>query len=253
MAPAKKLGSPVELPDCRRTVLPKKLLPSVSFHDDPARPEFVKHGSPYDQVDRVFFGLNPPWNNVHAIEFKDGFPVGFLIHQKVESKNIPLDRIRQVSHKNVLSLEEVYFLKGNIYFLYNQWGITLNEIGQLSPVFNLSEVEVAVICKAILQGLIYIHEDLDTCYGDLTLSNVLITDQGDVKIAGIGNSLLQKPNPLGKARDVQAVCRMAQNLLTPEKDVNVRGTTGLLAQDFAGAPPTATAKGLLQDRERAKA
>jgi hypothetical protein len=66
--------------------------------------------------------------------------------------------------------------------------------------------------------------------------------------AGIGNSIIQKPDPLGKAKDIQAVCHIARKLLRVEKTVDVRGTTGLLAQDFAGAPPTTTAKDLLQVR-----
>jgi hypothetical protein len=149
MAPPRKLGSPIELPVRRSTVIPGTLFPSVSFRKDHGRGEFVKYGSPYDQEDRLFFGLNPPWNNVHAIEFKEGRPVSFVTHQKVETKNISLDRIRQISHVNVLGFKEVFILKDNIYFLRDQWGLTLNEILQLSPVFNLSEVEVAVICRAV--------------------------------------------------------------------------------------------------------
>ncbi|KAE8334763.1 hypothetical protein BDV24DRAFT_156592 [Aspergillus arachidicola] len=246
MAPPKKLGSPIELPVRRSTVIPVTLFPSVSFRKDHGRGEFVKHGSPYNQEDRLFFGLNPPWNNVHAIEFKEGRPVSFVTHQKVETKNISLDRIRQISHANVLGFKEVFVLKDIIYFLRDQWGLTLNEILQLSPVFNLSEVEVAVICRAILQGLRYIHEQVDICYGNLTCSDILINEQGEVRIAGIGNSILQKPDPLGKAKDIQAVCHIARKLLRVEEAVDVRGTTGLLAQDFAGAPPATTAKGLLQ-------
>jgi hypothetical protein len=55
----------------------------------------------------------------------------------------------------VLGFKEVFILKDNIYFLQDQWGLTLNEILQLSPVFMLSEVEVAVICKAV--GLQLVH------------------------------------------------------------------------------------------------
>ncbi|KAB8069929.1 hypothetical protein BDV29DRAFT_198329 [Aspergillus leporis] len=205
MAPPKKLGSSIELPVCRSTVIPGMLFPSVSFRKDHGRGEFVKYGSPYNQEGRLFFGLNPPWNNIHAIEFKEGRPVSF-----------------------------------------DQWGLILNKILQLSPVFNLSEVEVAVICRVILQGLRYIHEQVDICYGNLTCSDILINEQGEVRIAGIGNSILQKPDSLGKAKNIQVVCHIARKLLRVKEAVDVRGTTWLLAQDFAGAPPAPTAKGLLQ-------
>ncbi|KAF5861165.1 hypothetical protein ETB97_000539 [Aspergillus alliaceus] len=211
-----------------------------------APPELGSNRAACPQEGQLFFGLNPPWNSVHAIEFKEGRPVGFVTHRKVETKSLPLDRIRDISHANVLGFKEVFILKDNIYFLQDQWGLTLNEILQLSPVFMLSEVEVAVICKAVLHALVYIHEEMDICYGNLTCSDILINEQGEVQVAGIGNSILRKPNPLGKSRDIQAVCHIARKLLRVEEAVDVRGTTGLLAEDFAGAPPTATAKALLQ-------
>ena len=34
-----------------------------------------------------------------------------------------------------------------------------------------------------LEGLRYLHKDLDICYGGLTGKNVLITKEGDVKIS----------------------------------------------------------------------
>jgi hypothetical protein len=114
----------------------------------------------------------------------------------------------------------------------------------------------------VLHALVYIHEEMDICYGNLTCSDILINEQGEVQVgmyppvptydlrltltAGIGSSLLQKPNPLGKTRDIQALCHIARKLLRVEEIIDVRGTTRLLAEDFAGAPPTATAKTLLQ-------
>ena len=51
-----------------------------------------------------------------------------------------------------------------------------------------------------------------------------------------------------KAKDVQAVRNTARRLLRFEELTRVRGTIGLLAEDFAGALPTATADDLLQVR-----
>ena len=259
-------------------------LPSTPVHKDTGKSEFIKHGSPYDQCDRLFVGLSRSWRGVDAIEFKDGSPVGYISHCNTEEKEIPVYHLSQVSHPSLLIAREIFVTRGNVYFCYGHWGITLNEVEQLWPVYQLSEVEVALICKVVssklttkckvleltflktLEGLRYLHKDLDISYGGLTGENVLITEGGDVRIgkiqfstmqgladlvaAGIGESLLKKPKSSihSKAKDIQAVCNAARRLLRLERPTRVRGTIGLLADDFAGAPPTATADDLLQVR-----
>lgn len=70
----------------------------------------------------------------------------------------------------------------------------------------------------------------------------------DLVAAGFGESLLKKPKSSihSKAKDIQAVCNAARRLLRLGQPTRVRGTIGLLAEDFAGAPPTTTADDLLQ-------
>lgn len=72
----------------------------------------------------------------------------------------------------------------------------------------------------------------------------------DLVTAGIGESLLKKPKSSihSKAKDIQAVCNAARRLLRLEQPTRVRGTIGLLAEDFAGVPPTTTADDLLEVR-----
>ncbi|OJJ83543.1 uncharacterized protein ASPGLDRAFT_58636 [Aspergillus glaucus CBS 516.65] len=248
MAPAQKLDPPFDLPVRKSSIIPGTIFPSTPVHKDTGKCEFIKHGSPYDQRDRLFVGLSRSWRGIDAIEFKDGSLVGYISHCNTEGKDIPVYHLSQVSHPSLLIAREIFVARGNVYFCYGHWGITLNEIEQLWPVYQLSEVEVALVCKATLEGLRYLHEDLDICYGGLTGENVLITEGGDVRITSIGESLLKKPksNIHSKAKDIQAVCNAAWRLLRLERLVRVRGTIGLLADDLAGAPPTATADDLLQ-------
>ena len=72
----------------------------------------------------------------------------------------------------------------------------------------------------------------------------------DFFAAGIGETLFKKPkgSVFNKAKDVQAVRNTARRLLRFEESTRVRGTIGLLAEDFAGALPTVTADELLQVR-----
>lgn len=60
---------------------------------------------------------------------------------------------------------------------------------------------------------------------------------------------MPKRSVLSKAEDVQAICNIARRLLGLEEPTKVRGTIGLLAEDFAGAPSTATAGDLFQVKD----
>lgn len=60
--------------------------------------------------------------------------------------------------------------------------------------------------------------------------------------------MVRKPISQGKGKDIEAVCNIAHTLLGLGGTVGVRGTMGLLAADFAGAPTNTTAEDLLQVR-----
>lgn len=63
---------------------------------------------------------------------------------------------------------------------------------------------------------------------------------------GIGESMTRKPILQGKSHDIEAVCNIAFTLLGLGDTVGVRGTMGILAENFTGAPSTATVEDLLQ-------
>ncbi|KAL4745866.1 uncharacterized protein BDW70DRAFT_145057 [Aspergillus foveolatus] len=243
MSSPKKLDSPIQLAHRRRTAVFETPLPSIPVEMAVTQRDSIKHGSPYDQLDRLFVGLHPSWNGIDAIEFKDGSPVGFVSHYSPQGKDIPLQRLTQVTHPSFLAYKEIFISQGDVYFLYEQWGVTLEQVWKLSPVFRLGEAEVAIICKKILQGLLYIHKELNIFYGDLKCSDVIITHGGEVKIVGIGSKLFQKPGLLGKNRDVQDVCNIARLLLQQGESC---GPVRFLAEDFIGVPPTSTAEALLE-------
>ena len=62
--------------------------------------------------------------------------------------------------------------------------------------------------------------------------------------------MVREHNPQGKEQDIKSVCDMADMLLGLGDMVGVRGTTGLLAQDFAAAPSTMTVDEMLQVRRQ---
>ena len=54
-----------------------------------------------------------------------------------------------ISHPSLLIAREIFVFKDKVHLCYKHWGITLDEIEQLWPVFQLSKVEVALICKIV--------------------------------------------------------------------------------------------------------
>lgn len=149
MTPAQKLDSLIKLPDHRLTVIPETNFPSAPMLKDTRKHEFIKYGSPYYQPDQLFVGLDQPWRGIDAIEFQDGLPVGYISHCNFEGKEIPISCLPQVSHPNLMIAKEIFVSKDKVHFCYDHWGITLDDIEGLWPVFELSEPEVAIICKAV--------------------------------------------------------------------------------------------------------
>lgn len=109
----------------------------------------VKRGSPYAQTGRSYVGLKSQGVGICAIEMQNGVPVSFISHCTVKEEDHGVKHLRQVTHTNVLGLKEVYLKDGIAFFLYDAWGIKLEEIQRLSHVFRLGEVEVATICKGV--------------------------------------------------------------------------------------------------------
>ncbi|GFG19515.1 hypothetical protein IFM5058_10171 [Aspergillus udagawae] len=208
--------------------------------------DFVKSGSPYDQLNRFFVGLSLTWGPISAIKFSKGSHLAYVYQEWIEERDLQAEDFQETSHLNLVNLKEVFIAKQNVFFLYNSWGISLEEIQQSSLKFCLGEVEIATISKGILQALKYVHKVLGICHGNVTLSTVLINQEGVVKLADVGSSLIREPRRQQKSKDLQAVCSIAHSLLRLDETSAIHGTMGLLAEDFTGSSGRATAADLLK-------
>ncbi|KAE8371413.1 kinase-like protein [Aspergillus bertholletiae] len=244
MVKFRRLASPINLPiHGPKTPLPlPSISPLLSVSED--KPDIIRLGSPYDRLDRFFIGLKPTWGGIDAIEFTEGVDVAYVQQRQIQDIQ-PL-KFTETSHTNLVNLKEVFVAKKMVYFLYDSWGISLEQIQELSPKLQLGEVEVATICQGILEALQYVHTVLGISHGHVSLPNILITRDGTVKLANIGESMIQGSGQDRKENDIQAVCAIARLLLGLDTTSGLRGTIGFLAEDFTGAPKTITATGLLK-------
>ncbi|KAL4778448.1 kinase-like domain-containing protein [Aspergillus varians] len=245
MDATRKLESPIELPLPYRKIRPGDIkfgqAAKVRAPSDP----FIKYGHPFRSLDRFFVGLEPIRGGVNAIDFTQGSPVGYVKKLSVVA-DVREDRLCETCHPNLVNLREVFISTGAVFFVYEKGGLSLEDILELSEIFHLGEVEVATICQEVLQGLRYVHNVLGISHGSLTPGNIHIMEDGNVKIANIGESMVGKPAGREKSQDIQAVCSIARTLLSQKTAPERRGTVGILASDFFNVPPTATIDELLQ-------
>jgi len=103
------------------------------------------------------------------------------------------------SHKNIMSLHEVYVHDERLYFIYECMDVSLAEI-QATPYGEFAAFQIATICKEvgtlafyrisvgdtkaiqILNGIAFIHKELKIAYGPLDANSVMISRGGDVKL-----------------------------------------------------------------------
>lgn len=92
-------------------------------------------------------------------------------------------------HKNILHLEEYFQDSENIYFVseYCQKGNLINI--QSNKKFNIFEVKY--ITKAVLNGLLYCHQN-NIIHSDIKPANILLSDDNNLKLCDFGHS--QKNN-----------------------------------------------------------
>ncbi|PWY96040.1 kinase-like protein [Aspergillus sclerotioniger CBS 115572] len=239
MVNIRRLASPIDLPfrGQRSLSTPTKVKKTS---------EFIKHGSPYEQLHRFFIGLIPAQSAINAIEFTEGAHIAYVQQLQLGEDKPEILNLVETSHQNIINLNEVFVSKKHIYFLYDSWGISLNDIQELSPRLQLGEVEIATICKSILHGLDYMHNVLGVCHGNLSPSTVRITPDGVVKLADVGRSMIQGSGRLIKDKDIKALCRIVRDLLDLDNARGIRGTMGFLAEDFTGVSSHVTVKDLLQ-------
>ncbi|KAE8330303.1 kinase-like domain-containing protein [Aspergillus sergii] len=183
--------------------------------DETTESDFIKYGSPYMQMHRVFIGLEPTWGEIYAVEFTENSPVSYIKKLDVVRDKLPIDALTQTSHANLVNLREVFVAETSLFFVYEKWGISLKEMQHLSPVFRFGEVEIATLCREVLEGLKYIHKTLGISHGSLSEGNIYITDNGGVKIANIGQCMLRGVRLEGMRRDISDVCNLARALLGP--------------------------------------
>ncbi|GAM37738.1 hypothetical protein TCE0_033r07906 [Talaromyces pinophilus] len=110
----------------------------------------------------------------------------------------------------------------------------------------LDRIAVATICKKLLHGLIYIHEALNVSHGHLHCDGIYLNDKGEIKIGDVGKSMIQTGKTKDVSRDVQAVLRIAGQLLSLDSSTDTTSMSWIIAKNFVTMPSTVDLRTLLK-------
>lgn len=99
--------------------------------------------------------------------------------------------LRQLKHPNTIEYKGCY-LHDNVAWLVMEYCV-----GSASDIIEvhkcpLREDEISAICDGVLQGLSYLH-GLGRIHRDIKAGNILLTEQGIVKLADFGSAAIKCP------------------------------------------------------------
>ncbi|KAA8644954.1 uncharacterized protein ATNIH1004_009165 [Aspergillus tanneri] len=170
------------------------------------------------------------WQKYHLIFSSDQAGTGIIAHDNTIDHNIvvvkklkvqvssvqrrQLSQILQDNPTNVVRLLDIFTGTFSTRPVYEYLETSLYHVKAASRE-EITEIELAIISKEVLQGLQYIHNQLGIVYGQLNARNLLLSFYtGDLKLANIADSVLQ-PTSMSFDDDIRASLQ-----LTREEDVS---------------------------------
>lgn len=112
-----------------------------------------------------------------------GFSIVLIKKRKIEKPQTEFPKLQHAFHENIVGLVEAFYKDAHIYLAYNYHGFAIN-LSQVvtTPAVKLNEPELASICRSVLLGLKFIHEQLQISYGEVDGNSILLCPDGAVKL-----------------------------------------------------------------------
>ncbi|KAJ5235431.1 uncharacterized protein N7469_004599 [Penicillium citrinum] len=112
-----------------------------------------------------------------------GYSTVLIKKKETRQNQTSFSMLQPAFHPNLVGLVEAFYDDNNLYLAYNYDGLAVS-LSQVTttPAVILGEPDIAGICRSILSGLEYLHEDLKMGHGNVQSSNILLCPDGVVKI-----------------------------------------------------------------------
>ncbi|KAL5362275.1 hypothetical protein BJX96DRAFT_99662 [Aspergillus floccosus] len=186
---------------------------------------------PVSQPSReLFISEEPVWHKYHQFLEADQAGKAMIAHDNTIDHNIVVvkktraeaDRAQRKRFtkvikdrpRNLVLMQDVLIEQPWIYSVYESLETSLHHV-QATSRQDITEIDLAIIGKEVLQGLQYIHTELDIVYGRLNAKNLLLSFYTcNLKLANIADSILDASDA-SRSEDARAVGQLLLGLKEP--------------------------------------
>ncbi|XP_041426864.1 serine/threonine-protein kinase 10 isoform X2 [Xenopus laevis] len=106
---------------------------------------------------------------------------------ELEDYMVEIDILASCDHPNIVKLLDAFYYENNLWILIEFCAGGAVDAVMLELERPLTEPQIRVVCRQTLEALIYLHE-IKIIHRDLKAGNILLTLDGDVKLADFGVS-----------------------------------------------------------------
>ncbi|XP_032383098.1 serine/threonine-protein kinase 10 isoform X2 [Etheostoma spectabile] len=107
--------------------------------------------------------------------------------EELEDYMVEIDILASCNHQNIVKLLDAFYYESKLWILIEFCGGGAVDAVMLELERPLTEPQIRVVCKQTLQALVYLHDN-KIIHRDLKAGNILLTLDGDVKLADFGVS-----------------------------------------------------------------
>ncbi|XP_051939726.1 STE20-like kinase b [Hippocampus zosterae] len=107
--------------------------------------------------------------------------------EELEDYMVEIDILASCDHQNIVKLLDAFYFEGKLWILIEFCAGGAVDAVMLELERPLTEPQIKVVCRQTLQALVYLH-DIKIIHRDLKAGNILLTLDGDVKLADFGVS-----------------------------------------------------------------
>ncbi|XP_069575206.1 STE20-like serine/threonine-protein kinase [Brachyistius frenatus] len=107
--------------------------------------------------------------------------------EELEDYMVEIDILASCDHQNIVKLLDAFYFESKLWILIEFCAGGAVDAVMLELERPLTEPQIRVVCRQTLQALVYLHEN-KIIHRDLKAGNILLTLDGDVKLADFGVS-----------------------------------------------------------------
>ncbi|KAM9363893.1 STE20-like serine/threonine-protein kinase [Symphorus nematophorus] len=107
--------------------------------------------------------------------------------EELEDYMVEIDILASCDHQNIVKLLDAFYYESKLWILIEFCAGGAVDAVMLELERPLTEPQIRVVCKQTLQALVYLHDN-HIIHRDLKAGNILLTLDGDVKLADFGVS-----------------------------------------------------------------